>query len=304
MNGLNNIFFATLGLLLLLSGASYAMNSAGRVTLVQGRAQATAASGVVRVLSPGDLLFAGEQVSTANAARVKISLVDGSVIALGAASQVTIDRAETATGGGLSGGFSQLRGIFYGVFRRIAAGGSSIDIRSTSATAGIRGTSLLITADDKETSLYVLSGAVAFSQNDSPEANVMVLDKMTSTIAPPNAPSAPKPFTLDSIQGKLADVGASPQDATAPVAPRDQIVVTVSPNDLVTGKQAEKALQILLRLVEEQKRQEFLLGLKLLAQETDPEILPEQPVPYVEDHTDQTYKVPLSPFIPGQEYPQ
>jgi hypothetical protein len=140
---------------LLASAASVrAQAPAGTVASLQGRAESQRAGQPAwRALAAGTDVFVGERIRTAESSRVKILMRDDSVITLGAKSELVVDQmvvgADTSTSR-MDAVVGAVRAV---VTDRYGARGSSFEVKTPTAVAGVRGTGflLLIDSDGKRT---------------------------------------------------------------------------------------------------------------------------------------------------------
>jgi ferric-dicitrate binding protein FerR (iron transport regulator) len=89
MHRLPNVLL--LMLVLLLPVAAAAAEPVGTVTRLQGSATATMPSGLARSLYVGSTILVGDQLQTAEGARLQIRLSDGGSLTLGENSLMTIE---------------------------------------------------------------------------------------------------------------------------------------------------------------------------------------------------------------------
>jgi len=143
---------------LCLGGLAWAQSPAGTVAALQGRADAQAAGqSAWRALALKNDVFVGERVRTADASRLKLLMRDDSVLTLGPRSELTIDQQVVKGDGGAAADTSRL-GALVGSVRavvtdRYGSRGSSFEVKTPTAVAGVRGTGfvVLIDADGKRT---------------------------------------------------------------------------------------------------------------------------------------------------------
>jgi len=144
--------------LVCLGGVAWAQSPAGTVASLQGRADAQAAGqSAWRALALKSDVFVGEHVRTADASRVKLLMRDDSVLTLGPRSELTIDQQVVKGDGGAAADTSRL-GALVGSVRavvtdRYGSRGSSFEVKTPTAVAGVRGTGfvVLVDADGKRT---------------------------------------------------------------------------------------------------------------------------------------------------------
>ena len=117
----------------------------GTVETVTGLVLATRPSGVSERLQPGAPVFQGDLIETGAEGQVSLSLIDGSVFALGAQSRMVLDQFIIDASAGGSSLFSVLTGVFSFIAGQIAGTdtGEGMTVRTPVATLGIRGTTVL-----------------------------------------------------------------------------------------------------------------------------------------------------------------
>jgi hypothetical protein len=143
---------------LCLGGLAWAQSPAGTVAALQGRADSQAAGQPAwRALALKSDVFVGERVRTADASRLKLLMRDDSVLTLGPRSELTIDQQVVKGDGGAATDTSRL-GALVGSVRavvteRYGSRGSSFEVKTPTAVAGVRGTGfvVLVDADGKRT---------------------------------------------------------------------------------------------------------------------------------------------------------
>ena len=144
-------FLASL-LVLSLAGAARAQTPAGTVAALQGRADAQASGASAwRALALRNDVFVGERLRTADASRLKVLMRDDSVITLGPRSELTIDQQVVKGDGGAAADTSRL-GALVGSVRavvtdRYGSRGSTFEVKTPTAVAGVRGTGFLVLVD-------------------------------------------------------------------------------------------------------------------------------------------------------------
>ncbi len=144
----------------------------------------------VLLASSGAKLFWGDIVSTLQDGRARIALDDGSILNVGSNSSLKIIQHDAATQQ------TQVQ-LAYGRLRasavRLARSGSSFQVRTPTAVAGVVGTDFTLTYENGITSLSVTEGSVNFCNFGG--QCVTVGAGFTSTIRDNGAPSQPSPTT-------------------------------------------------------------------------------------------------------------
>lgn len=114
----------------------------GSIDSLEGSAKATGTNGIVRELVHGTGIYLNDQVATASDSRLVISLLDGTQVSMGEASEMTIDEyvidSEKATGN--RGSIKLVKGFFRMVTGKITKlNPEEFRVRTKVATIGIRG---------------------------------------------------------------------------------------------------------------------------------------------------------------------
>jgi hypothetical protein len=144
------------GLLLLLLLASHAAAQsaapAGQVASLEGHADVQRGGQAVwTALATGKDVFVGDHVRTGDASRLKLLMRDDSVLTLGAKAELTIDAQ--VVHGGPEGTDTTRLGQLVGSLRavvteRYGTKGSSFEVRTPTAIAGVRGTGFVTLVDE------------------------------------------------------------------------------------------------------------------------------------------------------------
>jgi len=144
---LQTLFFLTC--LMVLStmvdiSAAFADSAVGKVTYIDGKVQ------VLRSDTPQPLaldapLFSSDVVITDDSGRVKISMIEGSVVFVGRKSRLSIDEYVVEKGELTSGTFNMLWGKVRFAVTKLRAPGASFNVNTSTATLGVRGTVLTVT---------------------------------------------------------------------------------------------------------------------------------------------------------------
>ena len=197
---------ALLGLLSFLIGvAAHAQQteSIGQVTSVEGKVtvlrQEKFAS---EPLTLQRQVFQGDIVETDRASKVRITLIDATVISLGEQSRLELRQfAHDMRQQKRSGRLAILQGFFRAIFKEMSPP-SSIDLVTPTAVAAIRGTDLMGEVTTDATAIVVLEGTVAIS-------NIRPLFRGLSTLTPgmgvtvtgDEPPSTPTRWSESRIEG-------------------------------------------------------------------------------------------------------
>jgi hypothetical protein len=138
-----------LAALVLVCATAHAETAAGTVASLQGRADAQRGGQAVwRTLALGNDVFVGDRLRTAEASRLKILMRDDAVVTLGPRSELVVDEQVVRSDGGTS-----RLGVLVGAMRavvteRYGTPGSSFEVKTPTAVAGVRGTGFVVLVDD------------------------------------------------------------------------------------------------------------------------------------------------------------
>jgi hypothetical protein len=139
--------------LVALVASARAQAPVGTVATLQGRADSQPSGQQTwRTLAAGVDVFIGDRIRTAEASRVKLLMRDDSVITLGAKSELVVDQmvvGATSTSK-MDAVVGSVRAV---VTERYGAKGSSFEVKTPTAVAGVRGTGFvtLVDTDGKRT---------------------------------------------------------------------------------------------------------------------------------------------------------
>ena len=137
--------------LLLAAAPAYAQQptAAGRVKVVTGQAFIVRAHDVIAA-QPGQLVYESDSLRTGAEGTIGVTLKDDTRVSLGPASEVRVDRFSYGSAdGSLALALKVVRGVTAYVSGRIAKlAPDSVRLETPSAIVGVRGTSLLIRADN------------------------------------------------------------------------------------------------------------------------------------------------------------
>jgi hypothetical protein len=148
---------------------------------------------VARPVEVGTVLYEGDRLSTAEGARLKLEFVDGSVVQLGAGTELALDwflhaPEEQTQNVVLRASAGILRVIVQLVLPRSAYG-----VQTPTAAASVRGTDWILEATPGATAIVALAGAVAVRNVDDGVSGEVVLAPGEGVTveagAPPPAPA-------------------------------------------------------------------------------------------------------------------
>ena len=135
--------------LLALAVVAHAQTPAGTVASLQGRADAQrAAQAAWQALAPGNDVFVGDRLRTAEASRLNLLKRDDSVLTLGTKSELVVDQQVVKTEGGTSRLTAAVGAVRAVVTERYGKPGASFEVKTPTAVAGVRGTGFVVLVDD------------------------------------------------------------------------------------------------------------------------------------------------------------
>jgi hypothetical protein len=184
-------------LLLVVLGAgpagAQAPEAIGSVSALTGQAQVTSAGqSQARPLAPGAEVFEGDRIRTAPDAKLRLSLEDGSVLTLGAATELSLNRFHYAPERAARNVLLEVpRGIIR-VLVELLVAHSTFEVQSNTAVASVRGTEWIAEAAADATAIVALDGRVAV-RNAQPEiaGEVVLFPGDGTTVRPAQPPPAP-----------------------------------------------------------------------------------------------------------------
>lgn len=220
------------GLFMLGAGAQ---QKAGEVAHLQGMATAQQPGGSFRFLGKGDPVLEGDVISTTDKGFAVVTLADGTKFTLRPATTFALDRfahnagTETALMRLVKGGMRVVTGL---VGKRNPTG---VELRTTTATIGIRGTSFdarLCGEDCRAEGIgpRAQAGAAVTSVNTAPVVArvVQATGQVTASVAGQPA----RPLTQGAALYEGDDVRTAP-GATAVLGFRDQSKVSINPETVL-----------------------------------------------------------------------
>ncbi len=193
---MRNAGLATVLLLVALAAGparAQAPDAIGSVSAVTGQAQVTSAGeSQARPLLPGAEVFEGDRIRTGADGRLRLDLEDGSVLTLGAATEVSLNRFDYAPEQAARNVLLEVpRGILR-VLVELLVAHSTFEVQSNTAVASVRGTEWIAEAAPDATAIVGLEGRVAV-RNVGPEiaGEVVLLPGDGTTVRPGQPPPAP-----------------------------------------------------------------------------------------------------------------
>jgi hypothetical protein len=161
----------------------------GSVSALVGQAQVTSrGETVARPLALGADVFEGDRIRTAADAKLRLHLEDGSVLTLGAATDLNLNRFQYAPEQATRNVLLEVpRGIIR-VLVELLVAHSAFEVQSNTAVASVRGTEWIAEAQPEAAALVALAGRVAVRSADPAQAGAVVLLPGEGTTVPAGAP--------------------------------------------------------------------------------------------------------------------
>lgn len=144
---------------------AFALTPAGKIDFAFGTATATGTDGVIRPLKKGTEIYSGDAITTTDG-RVQIRFSDGAYLALQPNTLFKVDQYayEGKSDGKEKGSFSLVKGGLRTITGAIGkVNKQNYEVRTPTATIGIRGTGYSAEADDNGTTVSVYTGLVSVS---------------------------------------------------------------------------------------------------------------------------------------------
>ncbi len=166
----------------------------GSVSALVGQAQVTSQGETrARPLALGADVFEGDRIRTAADAKLRLHLDDGSVLTLGAATDLNLNRFDYAPEQAARNVLLEVpRGILR-VLVELLVAHSAFEVQTDTAVASVRGTDWISEAAPDATAIVGLAGRVAVRSADQAHPGEVVLLPGEGTTVPAGAP--PKPVT-------------------------------------------------------------------------------------------------------------
>ena len=187
-------------LLLFAGSAALAADNAGTVLALKGDCIADPA-GAHLALKIGDPVAVGQTIETGDGAKLKLQMVDGSVISAGSNSRITIQ----SYGKDASGGRDVALALASGLLRAVvapAAQPSRFEVSTATGVAAVRSTDWFAEAKaDGTTIVGVLQGKVALAGRKT-KAAVLIPERQGARVSAGTDPTAPRPWS----DAEFADV--------------------------------------------------------------------------------------------------
>ena len=211
----------TLAFALLVAVAAHADEPAGTVASLQGRAESQRTGQPTwTALAVSQSVYVGDRVRTGDASRLKLLMRDDSVITLGARSELVIDAQVVRTDGGTSSlglAVGALRAI---VTERYGTKGSSFEVKTPTAIAGVRGTGFvaLVDEDGKRTrvvGLYDVTRVRSITDAAGRHEVQIGPGEMTEIVAG-GVPTKPRALPQGELQSLVAPTEMTPGAPSTP----------------------------------------------------------------------------------------
>jgi hypothetical protein len=201
-------------------------DAAGQVSFLSGTAKLKHA-GAVGDLAQGGSVEAGDEVSTATASRLELTLADKSVVRLGPSSKLVVREASFAGDGQKKFSTKLLLGKLWARVASTLGGESHFDVETDNAVAGVRGTTFRVDAHhDHSVLVRVYAGAVAVAS-----ANRLPMQGHGSNRHEVAGPQEVDKHTYEKLVAKMMEVKVSatgelgePQSFTAEADSKDNWV--------------------------------------------------------------------------------
>jgi ferric-dicitrate binding protein FerR (iron transport regulator) len=185
-----------LALVLLCVGSvrATAAEPVGTVAAVVGQAQVTRSGGSeLRTLTVGAEVFEGDRIHIAADAKLRLSMVDGSVLSLGASTDLSLSRFHYAPEEAARNVLLEVpRGILR-VLVELLVAQSTFEMQTHTAVASVRGTEWIAEAEPQATAIVALDGRVAVHNPQLESGGEVVLFPGDGTTVragqPPSAPA-------------------------------------------------------------------------------------------------------------------
>lgn len=170
-----------------------AADAIGSVSALVGQAQVTSrGTAGARALAVGTEVFEGDRIQTAADAKLRLSLDDGSVLTLGAATDLDLGRFQyTPQQAARSVLLEVPRGIIR-ILVELLVAHSTFEVRTHTAVASVRGTDWIAEAGPGATAIVALGGRVGVRSADPAQAGEVVLFTGEGTTVEAGAPPQAK----------------------------------------------------------------------------------------------------------------
>ena len=205
MNAARRTILALLtAILVVMPGFAADDDPAGKVTRIQGAGMAMQ-NALPRPLKVGDTVLVGDVLSTGKAARLEVTMVDGTVLTLGekavlVVSEYVMDAAPNAALRLLQGAFSAATG------KITQTADASFLVNTEVATIGVRGTTFWGGILDDKFEVAMLDGKGVYVETRAGRVELTNAGEGTAIESADAAPSAPKVWGEDKTARAVATV--------------------------------------------------------------------------------------------------
>ncbi len=170
-----------------------ALGASTTLTIISGQVQIRrGATGDFTAADDGAILGPGDTIRTGSDARAVLTYFEGSTVEIEPSSELAIQTAHGNPDGSTVIQMQQNLGSTWHVVTHLVQGGSKYEVRTTSATASVRGTSFTVGVEaDQTTTVTTTEGNVAAS-DPAGTATVAVTPGLTTSAKKGEAPTPPK----------------------------------------------------------------------------------------------------------------
>jgi hypothetical protein len=186
------------------------------VTAIQGTARVAAKGSAGRTLKKGDSLKREDEVQVAEKSRIEIRFPDGTVMRLSEKSHLKMNELSyNKQTDSKSVKVDLSIGKLWAKVKRLATSDSSVEVKTTNAVAGVRGTVYRVNVDEDKSALVKVYDGTVYVANPPRDAS-KPLDKATQPheVAGPHA--VPPPYHEVSMEEWTAIVRAMQQISISP----------------------------------------------------------------------------------------
>jgi hypothetical protein len=204
-------------------GQAFAAAFVGQVVKARGDVRIER-EGQSLAAATGTALQLGDLIKTGAGARLRLRFTDGSILALGENTQISIDiYAVDATNKSRTVVLTLLEGIVNTAAAKSGESQFDYQIKTANGYSAVRGTKWILTAHAGTTGLFVVNGKVELGVNAGPAKPVLVEGGNWGSITPQGEITPPQPMSPDMLKPLLdatADQASlAPPPGTVPVQP-------------------------------------------------------------------------------------
>lgn len=232
----NDIFLALVSSSLLIAAPALAAEeAAGEIASVQGiafvRPDGRQASGALKPAKPGDPVHAGDVINTSSTGKIKLILKDKSIVDVGPSALFKIDGFKKNGGEDRQVDTTMMYGTVRAAVTQKIKGAGRFNIRTSTATMGVRGTDFAVNAGSAENvgpkTMEFLSTAPV---GKSVPASVAAADDKIAEKEGKPKPSAQAKASITVFDGKVAvmqkEEGGRKPGSAAAAAKGDGVMLT------------------------------------------------------------------------------